>query len=963
MEASDFALVQRTLNGDQSAFTMLVNKYQKWVHTLVWRKIGDFHVAEEITQDVFLKVYKKLSTLKPSDHFTGWLYVIAARHCIAWFRKKKLATTSLDAMPISELEEFCYTQYETERDEKTALEHQREIIKRLLQKLPESERTVITLHYLAEMSCEKISEYLGVSPNTIKSRLHRARKRLKNQEHLLQDASSIFQVSPTLTENIMREIAEIKPASPSVNKPWIPWGFSLAATLLIMLMIGHGTRMLSRFQQPYNLAAASEMTVELIDTTIVRELNRKSDLLTRFGRTHTAGKDSRLGFQTEPPLITTPQTDGKDISTAKPQWVQTQGPGSVSEPGLFLTSDKSLYAIAKTGLYRLTEESDAWTFVTSSGPNREFDPVMAERGDTLYFLTADELLVSTDGGKTLNALSARPEGRAVALVMTDMGMYLILRTGVFRSDDFGNQWESIGEFLQSDNAPDVGSPNFRIWDAVAIDNMLFVGTSRGLFRFTDTWKKSPVPTRRGINSLAVAGGRFYVGTIADPQNGQNQNPKSAAILYSRDFGDSWTDITPDIHKFPTKVITTVQVVPVGKVLVVMGPSGMLFSYDGGETWTDPGDDSHALALGISPIAVLDENNFYKSGAFGIIRSTDGGVTWRPFTVGLVNSNVPSLFMVKNALYALTPAEMLKSTDGGESWRPIGLGIDRNAPLEEAKVAAANTVLYASNTERNNVTLFRLSDAGNVFLPVEGVPDFEEDTLRMGWGKNRRKAWDNSGNIIIARDQWSTDQYSVFGEWRRDGTFAIVGDTVFMEYKHKLYRWRRGETKWHYTGLEDSGYFSFANTHAKGLMLAVSGNTVYAGKRDGNLFQSFDNGDTWNNITANLAFPFRYFKEVLFGGGTVYVSTDIGAMHSRYGGTWYMLTDVDGNRPVMDRITVDGITLYGVCDSGVYRVDNQTNTWEPIAPELPHTATSFAVNNNTFYIGTQQNGVLRFQRGD
>ncbi|MDE0396217.1 MAG: RNA polymerase sigma factor, partial [Candidatus Poribacteria bacterium] len=64
MKANDADLIQRVLDGDQDAFTALVNKYQKSVHALVWRKIGDFHIAEELTQDVFLKAYKRLSTLK-----------------------------------------------------------------------------------------------------------------------------------------------------------------------------------------------------------------------------------------------------------------------------------------------------------------------------------------------------------------------------------------------------------------------------------------------------------------------------------------------------------------------------------------------------------------------------------------------------------------------------------------------------------------------------------------------------------------------------------------------------------------------------------------------------------------------------------------------------------------------------------------------------------------------------------
>ena len=971
MKTSDFALIRRTLDGDQNAFTVLVNKYQKWVHTLVWRKTGDFHIAEEITQDVFLKVYKKLSTLKPSDHFTGWLYVIATRHCIAWFRKKRLPTTSLDAMPVSELEEFCYTQYETELGEQTSLERQRDIVKRLLQKLPESERTVVTLHYLAEMSCEKISEFLGVSPNTIKSRLHRARARLKKQEHLLHDVSSIFQVSPTLTENIMREIAQIKPTPPSVAKPWVPWGISFAATFLVILMIGQGTRPLSRFQQPYDLAATSEMTVELIDTPIIRELKRKSDALTRFGRADTLGKNSESGVQTESPLTTTAQADGEDLSTVKPQWIQTKEPGNVSKPGLFLASDRTLYAIAKTGLYQLSEKEDAWRFVSSSGPNREFDPVMAEHGDTLYLLTSDELLASTDGGKTSNVLGVRPKGRAVALVITDsiqehdlegadITMYLVLRTAVFRSEDAGKEWIPIGEVLRTDSAPDVGSPDFRIWDALAIDNSLFVGTSRGLFRFTNAWEKLPVPTPQGINSLAVVKNRLYVGTITGQQDVSDRNP-IPAIFYSTDFGDSWTDITPRIHKYPTKIITTLQITPVEKMLMVISPSGMLFSYDCGETWTDLGDDLHASEVSVFPVVALNKNNFYKSDVSGVARSTDGGITWHSFTTGLVNSHVPNLVTVKNVLYALTSTEMLKSVDGGESWESAGLGADGSVPLEGAKIATADGVLYASSGESDGVTLFRLSDAGDVFLPVEGVPDFETDTLHTERSKKRREPWENSGNAIIAQGQRRSDQHHITEEYSSNGTFALTNDTVFMEYKRKLFRWRRGETAWHDTDLEDSAHPPFPNHSAKGLTLAVSGNIVYAGKRDGDLFRSIDNGHTWQDITASLAFPFRHFKDIRFGSSTVYISTDMGVICSRADETWHVLTDAGGKRLVMDRISVDGITAYGVCDNGVYQVDHYTNTWEPITPELPYTATAFAVADDTFYIGTTQNGVIRFQR--
>ena len=88
MRNDDATLIQRILSGNETAFGSLVRKYQKQIHTLAHRKIGDFHIAEDITQETFLQAYQKLETLEDPTRFARWLYVIADRLCIAWLRKK-----------------------------------------------------------------------------------------------------------------------------------------------------------------------------------------------------------------------------------------------------------------------------------------------------------------------------------------------------------------------------------------------------------------------------------------------------------------------------------------------------------------------------------------------------------------------------------------------------------------------------------------------------------------------------------------------------------------------------------------------------------------------------------------------------------------------------------------------------------------------------------------------------------
>jgi RNA polymerase sigma factor (sigma-70 family) len=181
----DAQLICKVLSGDDEAFNTLVQKYQKSVHAFVWRKIEDFHYAEEITQDTFLQAHKKLSTLRDPNQFAGWVYTIANRLCIAWMRKQKPAMQLLSDTSVKEIDNLAYERYVSEQRESEATAHRYEIVENLLKKLPESEHTVMTLYYLGEMTIKEIGKSLGVSANTITSRLHRARKRLQVEQEVL----------------------------------------------------------------------------------------------------------------------------------------------------------------------------------------------------------------------------------------------------------------------------------------------------------------------------------------------------------------------------------------------------------------------------------------------------------------------------------------------------------------------------------------------------------------------------------------------------------------------------------------------------------------------------------------------------------------------------------------------------------------------------------------------------------
>ena len=961
MKTEDAQLVNRFLSGDENAFTLLVKKHQKSIHALVWRKVGDFHIAEELTQDTFLKAYQKLGTLKNPNQFAGWLYVIADRLCIAWHRKQKPPMESLETTSGEEIEESSYRRYEDEQRNEASAEYRRGYISNLLEKLPESERTVVTLHYLGEMTCQAISEFLGVSPNTVKSRLQRARNRLKEHENMIQETLGSVHLPTTFTENIMRRIATIKPGSPTNSKPLMPWALSATTAIFIFLIMGVGSQHLARFQKPYNLNAQSEATVEIVDAPIVLDTQAKPDLRNQTGRFDTTGKSSGAGPQvSEPLLLAAAQIEKETRPPTKQQWIQASGPKErISVSSLLVSSWGDVYAISRIGIYRLAPDAPAWTLVSPLPSQASVDNYgipIAEQNDTLYLVFPNGVFASKDRGDAWTKLGERPTGRVVGLVITDDALYLAFRDeGIFRSTDAGKQWTPLNNEVADDE----------VFSVAAVENRVFIGTNKGLYRLhSGTCEKLSIDTTKAIRSLSVSGNNLYVGTGRDlsqlgTEEGRtahleklmeefksNTNVRKWEIFHSTDLGDSWTDITPTSNSRMMKASSDAKVLATGNAVLVLGMISFR-STDGGKTWTEFDFNPDTMTSSIFPAVAVDENTIFKSTPSGLTRSTDGGESWHPFTDGIVSINIFNLMRFKDELYTSTSAGVFKSTDGSESWKKLTLSSDELTlkPVEEdtpanrlisPELAIADDVLYGAASvlvPEHKLHIFRLSENGNVLVPIQGIPALE-----------------GAASITDIKD-WA-DKLSQFQLFPTT-VFAVSGGTFYADYMKQLFRWKRGESEWFNTGLIDTDN---SDDSMRDFKLAVSQETVYAGKSDGSLFQSLDSGSTWNNLTSHLPLRFEHFNDITFAGSTVYVATDAGVLTSEDGKHWHAITDKVGTHTLIDQIAVDTATVYGAGDEGVYRLNN-SKEWEKISPEAPDGVKSLVIKDDRLYIITKHRGMF------
>lgn len=174
MNNTDQHYINQVIAGNTHAFSVLVERYKDLVFTLALRMLKNREEAEEVSQDTFIKVFKKLNSFKGDSKFSTWIYKVAYNACLDRLKtyKKEYNNVTIDefnAHKIKTLENAFDAMVENERAK---------AIQRCLELLPSEDSALLTLFYFEEQSLEEIAAVMGITANNVKVKLFRSRKKM-----------------------------------------------------------------------------------------------------------------------------------------------------------------------------------------------------------------------------------------------------------------------------------------------------------------------------------------------------------------------------------------------------------------------------------------------------------------------------------------------------------------------------------------------------------------------------------------------------------------------------------------------------------------------------------------------------------------------------------------------------------------------------------------------------------------
>lgn len=169
--------IHRIQKGDETSFEWMVDEYKNKIHAIAYGYAKDAHMAQDLTQDIFIKIYQNIASFQGQSAFSTWLYRVAKNQCIDWIRKNKktMENTSLDDAQWRFKDQELNPEEETIREEKNVMLHD------AMEQLPEKYKTPLMLFHFQELSYEEIAQVLQLPSKTIATQLYRGKKILRKK--------------------------------------------------------------------------------------------------------------------------------------------------------------------------------------------------------------------------------------------------------------------------------------------------------------------------------------------------------------------------------------------------------------------------------------------------------------------------------------------------------------------------------------------------------------------------------------------------------------------------------------------------------------------------------------------------------------------------------------------------------------------------------------------------------------
>ena len=177
-DSSDIEIIEQVLKGNTNAYTYIVNKYKNYVFTIAYRFTKNREDAEDVSQEIFIKIYKHLGSYKGEAKFSTWIYTIITTSCISYLRKKKIPTVVKEVYQFENIVNNVNSSMPILAIERKEKQEQLQLALNLLE---EEDKVILTLFYQFDSSINDLAAVLKIEPNNAKVKLHRARLKLKQK--------------------------------------------------------------------------------------------------------------------------------------------------------------------------------------------------------------------------------------------------------------------------------------------------------------------------------------------------------------------------------------------------------------------------------------------------------------------------------------------------------------------------------------------------------------------------------------------------------------------------------------------------------------------------------------------------------------------------------------------------------------------------------------------------------------